>query len=85
MRSIKLLVRSLVGMFLPLFCVVHLETSNGLMPAAGDLTMLSRLLIEPGVEHAMRNIGVNLCLIVLRSRGSMVLQGSRIMSAPGIL
>ena len=33
-----------VGLFLPLFCVVDLETSNGLMPAAGELMMLSRLL-----------------------------------------
>ena len=43
---------SLVGLFLPLFCVVDLETSNGLMPAARELMMLSRLLIMPGVEHA---------------------------------
>ena len=64
--------RSLVGMFLPLFCVVDLETSNGLMPAAGELMMLNRVLIVPGVEHAMRNIGVNLCLPVLRPRESMV-------------
>ena len=34
-----------IGLFLPLFCVVDLDTSNGLMPAAGDLMMLSRLLI----------------------------------------
>ena len=54
----RLLVRSLVGMFLPLFCVVDLETSNGLMPAARELMMLTRLLILPGVEHAMRNIVV---------------------------
>ena len=58
--------RSLVGMFLPLFCVVDLETSNSLMPAAEELMMLNRLLIVPGLEHAMRNIGVNLCLLVLR-------------------
>ena len=77
--------RSLIGMFLPLFCVVDLETSNGLMPAAGERMMLKRLLIVLGVEHANRNIGVNLCLLVLRPRGSMVLQGSLIMSSPGIL
>ena len=72
-------------MFLLLmFCVVDLETSNGLMPASGELMLLNRMLIMPGVEHAMRNIGVNLCLLVLRHRGSMVLQGSRIMSSPGI-
>ena len=29
------------------------------------------------VEHAMRNIWVNLCLLVLRPKGPMVLQGSR--------
>ena len=72
-------------MFLPLFCVVNLETSNGLMPATGELMILNRLLIVPLVEHAMLNIEVNLCLLVLRPRESMVLQGSRIMSAPGIL
>ena len=47
--------------------------------------MLNRLLIVLQVEQAMWNIGVNLCLLVLRSWGSMVLQGSRIMNAPGIL
>ena len=60
-------------MLLPLFCVVDLETRNGLMPAAGEL-------IVSGVEHAMLNNGVNLCLLVLRPRWSMVLLGSRIMS-----
>ena len=71
-------------MFVPLFCV-DLDTSNGLMPPAEELMMLNRLLIVPGEEHAMLNIGVNLCLLVLRPRGSMVLQGNRIMRAPGIL
>ena len=54
-----------------------LQTSNSLMPAAGQLMVLNRLL--------MLKIGVNLCMLVLRPRCSMVLQGSRIMSAPGIL
>ena len=76
--------RSLVGMFLPLFCVVDLERSNGLIPVAGELMMQNRLHIVPGEEHAMQNIGVNLCLLVLRPRGSKVLQGSRMIS-PGIL
>ena len=53
-------------MFLPVFCVIDLETCNGLMPAAGELMMLNRLLIVPGAEHAMLNIWVNLCLLVLR-------------------
>ena len=44
--------RSLVGMFLSLFCVVDLETSNGLMSDTGELLMLNRLLIVPGVKHA---------------------------------
>ena len=77
--------RSLVGMFLPLFYVVNLQTSNRLMPAAEELMMLNRLLIVPGVEQAMLDIGVNLCLLVLRPRGSTVLQGSRIMRAPLML
>ena len=74
-----------IGLLLPLFCVEYLETSNGSMQAAGELMMLSRLHIMPGVEHAVQIIGVNLCLLVLRSRGSMVLGGSHIMNAPGIL
>ena len=41
--------RSLVGMFLPLCCVVDLETSNALILADGELIMLNRLLIVPGV------------------------------------
>ena len=77
--------RLLVGSFLSLFCVVDLETSNGLMSAAGELMMRSRLLIVHGVEHAVQIIGVDLCLLVLRPRGSMVLQGSDIMNPPGIL
>ena len=58
--------------------------SNSLMTAARELMMLSRLLIMPGVEHAVHIIGVYLCLLMLRPRGSMVLQGSQIMNAPGI-
>ena len=59
-------------------------TSNGLMPADRELMMLSRQLVVPGVELTMQIIGVDLCLLVLRPRGSMVLQGSHIMKAPGI-
>ena len=59
---------SLVGMFLLLFSAVDLETSNDLKPAAGELMKLNRLLIVLSVEHAMRNIGINLCLLVLRHR-----------------
>ena len=75
--------RLLVGLFLPQFYVADLETSNGMMPAAGELMMLSRRPIMPGVEHQISV--VDLCLLVLRPRGSMVLQGSNIMNAPGIL
>ena len=53
-----------------LFSVIDLQTSNGLMPAAGELMMLTRLLIVPGVEDEMLNIGVNLRLLVLRPRGA---------------
>ena len=70
---------------LPLFCVVDLETCNGLMPAVGVLMMLSRLLIVPGVEHAVQTIEVNLCSHILQPRGSMVLQGRHIINQPGIL
>ena len=63
-------------MFIPLFCVVDLEIINDLMSAAEELMLLNRLLIVPGVEHAMPNIGVNLC--------SMMLQGSHIMSSAWI-
>ena len=82
MCSIKLLVRSSVGLLLQLFCVVDMETSNSLMPAARELMMLSRLLIMPGVEHTMQIIGVDLCMLMQRTRGSTVLQGSHIMNAP---
>ena len=75
----------MVGLFLPLFCVVDLKISNGLMSAAGELMMLSRLLVMTGVEHVVQIIGVDLCLLVLRQRGSMVLPGSHIMNQPGIL
>ena len=43
--------RSLVGVFLPLFRVVDLEPSNDLMPTARELMMLNRLLTVPGVAH----------------------------------
>ena len=49
--------RSLVGMFLPLFFLVDLDTSNGLMPAARESMILNRLHFVPGVEHAMRKLG----------------------------
>ena len=55
------------------------EIINGLMLTAGELMMLSRLLIVPGEEYAMQKIGVNLCSLVLSPGGSMVLQGSHIM------
>ena len=60
---------SLVGLFLPLFCVVDLKTSNSLMAAAGEHMMLNRLFIVPGVEHTMLSIGVNMCFLVLRPEG----------------
>ena len=55
------------------------------MPAAGELMMLSRLLIVLGVEQAVLILGVNFCSLVLRPRASMVLQGSHIMTEPRIL
>ena len=77
--------KSLAGLFLQLFCIVDLEISNGLMPAAGELMMLRRLLILPDEEHAVQIIGFYLCFLVLRPRLSMVLLGSHIMNSPGIL
>ena len=41
--------------------------------AAKELVMLSRLLIMPGIEHAVQIIVADLCLLVLRPRGSTVL------------
>ena len=55
------------------------------MPVARELMMLSRLLIVLGVKHAVQINRVDLCLLVLRTRESVVLQLSRIMNAPGIL
>ena len=85
MRLTELLVRPLVGLLIPLYSVVDLVTSNGLISGKGELMVLSRLLIVTGVEHAVQIIGVNLCSLVLRPRGSMLLQGNRIMNEPGIL
>ena len=48
--------RLLVGMFLPLFCRVDLETSNGLVPAAGELMILNRLFILPGELHDKQSV-----------------------------
>ena len=85
MRSTNSVVRSLVEMFTPMFCAVDLETCNGLMRVVGELKMLSRRIIVPRVEHAMQIIGVDLCLLVLRPKGSIVLQGSHIMNTVGVL
>ena len=54
--------RSLVGnrYVLPTVYVVDQETRNDFIPAAEELMMVNRLLIVPGVEHAMLNIGFNL-------------------------
>ena len=41
---------------------------------AGELMMQSRLLIVPGVEHAVQINRVDLCLLELRPRRSMVIQ-----------
>ena len=40
------------------------------------------MLVVPGVEHLLLIIGVDFCLLVLRPRGSVVLQGSHIMNGP---
>ena len=50
------------------------------MTAAGEIMMLSRLLIMPGAEHAVQIFVIDLCMFVLKKRGSMVLQGSYIMN-----
>ena len=55
------------------------------LAAVRELMMLSRLLIMPGVEHAVQIIGVDMRMLVLRPSESMVLQQSHIMNAPGIL
>ena len=86
MRAIELLERSLVGLFPLLFCAVDLEKSNRLIPAAEELIMPSRLLItHGGCRAAVQIFGVDLCLLVLRPKRSMVQLGSHIMNAPGIL
>ena len=78
--------RSFIGRLVPTVVLRRRSgDSNGLMPAAGELMMLSSLLIMLGVEHTVQIIGIDLCLLVLRPRESMVLQGSHIMNAPGIL
>ena len=47
--------------------------------------MLNKVLIVPGVEHTVQIIEVDLRLLVLRPRESLVIQGNHIMNAPGIL
>ena len=42
------------SMFPPLFCIVDMEMSNGLMKAAGEHMMLSRWLIMPGTERNLQ-------------------------------
>ena len=54
------------------------------MPTARKLMMVSRLLIMPSAKHAVQIIEVDLCLFELRPSGSMVLQESHIINAPGI-
>ena len=71
--------RALVGMFLPLFYVVDLEPSNGLTPAAGELIMLNRLLIVPGVEHAMWNQ-----FVLSRAEAQRVYGAAKESGIPGI-
>ena len=84
-RAISEVIIRYVPNFLPLFCAVDLETCNGLIPVAGELMKLNRLLIVSGVEGAVLITAVNLRLHLLKPRGSMVLQGSSIINAPGIL
>ena len=61
------------------------DASIGLIPAAAELMIPSKLHSIPCVEHAVQIIGVDLCLLVLRSREAMMLQWSHLMNAPGIL
>ena len=57
--AFELAIGEAIGRYVPtLFCVVDLETSNGLMLAAEEHMMLNRLLLVPGVEHSM----LNMCL-----------------------
>ena len=78
--------RSLVGVFLPVTTVWRSKSGDKKwFDAAKEFMMLNRLLVMPGLEPTMLIIVVNLYLIVLRPRGSMVLQGSRTMNASGTL
>ena len=57
----------MVSILLPMFCVVDLDKQwfdAGCRRAY--CMILNRLLIVPGVDHAMLIIGVNLSLLVLR-------------------
>ena len=64
--------------------MVDMETSNGLMPAAVEHMMLNRMLIVPSVEHANPQYWGQFVLARAEAR-SMVLQGSRIIRAQGLL
>ena len=62
-----------IGRYVPTTVLRSRAVDNQWYLAAGEPMMLNRLLIVPGEKRAMLNIWVNLCLLVLRSRGSMVL------------
>ena len=59
--------------------VVDLEPSNDLTPAAGELMMLNRLLIVPGIEHAMRNQ-----FVLSRAEAQRVYGAAKESEIPGI-
>ena len=54
------------------------DKRNGLMPAARELMMLSRLLIMPGVEQAVQIIWVNFGQFVLARADAQRVYGSMV-------
>ena len=54
-----------IGRLVPIAVLSSRSGDEQWLPAAGELMMLSRLLIVPSVEHAVQIIGVDLCLLVL--------------------
>ena len=63
--------------------VLHCGSGDQKWFAAGKHMMISRLHIVPGAEYAVQFIGVDLCFLMLRPKGSTVLQGSHIIMHQG--
>ena len=75
----------LVRLFLPLVCVVEFGDKQWFDVSCWRAYGAKQTAYHAWCRAFIPDHWVDLCLLVLRPRGSMVLQGSHIMNAPGIL